>query len=91
MAIGRCFRLHPPRWAGEDRPAAAQQPWKPSRNVEIVEGSGAGGAADRQGRVVQKYLQAFPGIPSVTVSNRAGGGAATCAGSWSLGMRYVSG
>jgi putative tricarboxylic transport membrane protein len=55
-------------------PAAAQQPWKPSRNVEIVVGSGAGGAADRQGRVVQKYLQAFPGIPSVTVSNRAGGG-----------------
>jgi putative tricarboxylic transport membrane protein len=54
-------------------PAPAQQ-WKPSRNVEIIVGSGAGGAADRQGRVVQKYLQAFPGIPSVTVSNRAGGG-----------------
>ncbi len=54
-------------------PAIAQQ-WKPSRNVEIVVGSGAGGAADRQGRVVQKYLQAVPGIPSVTVVNRAGGG-----------------
>lgn len=53
-------------------PAAAQ--WKPSRNIELIVGSGAGGAADRQGRVVQKYLQTFPGIPSVTVSNRAGGG-----------------
>ncbi len=54
-------------------PASAQQ-WKPTRNVELIVASGAGGAADRQGRVVQKYLQAFPGMPSVTVSNRAGGG-----------------
>ena len=54
-------------------PAAAQQ-WKPTRNIELIVASGAGGAADRQGRVVQKYLQAFPGIPSVTVVNRAGGG-----------------
>jgi putative tricarboxylic transport membrane protein len=54
-------------------PALAQQ-WKPSRNVELIVASGAGGAADRQGRTVQKYLQSFPGIPSVTVSNRAGGG-----------------
>ena len=53
-------------------PATAQ--WKPSRNVELIVASGAGGAADRQGRTVQKYLQALPGIPSVTVSNRAGGG-----------------
>ncbi len=53
---------------------AAAQDWKPARNVDIVVNSGAGGAADRQSRVVQKFLQSVPGIPSVTVTNRAGGG-----------------
>ena len=56
-------------WAA---PAAAQQ-WKPPRPVELVVGSGSGGAADRQARVVQKYLQAFPGIPGVVINNRPGG------------------
>ena len=42
------------------------QEWKPSRNVEIVVSSGAGGAADRQARVAQRFLQAMPGMPSVT-------------------------
>lgn len=50
------------------------QAWKPERNVEIVVNSGAGGAADRQARFVQRALQALPGIPSMTVSNRTGGG-----------------
>lgn len=36
---------------------AASQDWKPSRNVDMVVSSGAGGAADRQARVVQKFLQ----------------------------------
>lgn len=54
-------------------PAAAQQ-WKPQKNVEIVVAAGAGGSADRSSRVAQKYLQALPDIPSVTVSNRQGGG-----------------
>jgi putative tricarboxylic transport membrane protein len=54
--------------------AAQAQPWKPPRAVELVVGSGSGGAADRQARVVQKYLQTFPGIGSVIVSNRPGGG-----------------
>ena len=54
-------------------PAHAQE-WKPERNVDIVVNSGAGGAADRQARFVQKALQALPGIPSISVSNRAGGG-----------------
>ena len=53
-------------------PAAGQ--WKPGKVVELVVGSGAGGAADRQARVVQKYLQAFPGIPGVIINNRPGGG-----------------
>src|SRR5262245_14510192 len=52
---------------------AAQAQWKPGRTVELVVGSGAGGAADRQARVVQKYLQAFPGIPGVVINNRPGG------------------
>lgn len=54
-------------------PALAQE-WKPERNVDIVVNSGAGGAADRQARFVQKSLQALPGFPSMTVTNRTGGG-----------------
>ena len=53
-------------------PSLAQQ-WKPTRAVELVVGSGAGGAADRQARVVQKYLQAFPGMSGVIINNRPGG------------------
>ena len=54
------------------QPAYAQD-WKPERNVEIIVSSGAGGAADRSARVIQKYLQSVPGMPSVTVNNRPGG------------------
>jgi putative tricarboxylic transport membrane protein len=54
-------------------PVADAQEWKPSRNVEIVVSSGAGGAADREARVAQKFIQALPGIPSVTVNNKPGG------------------
>jgi putative tricarboxylic transport membrane protein len=50
------------------------QTWKPAKNIEIVVASGAGGAADRQGRAAQRFLQSLPGIPSVTVTNRPGGG-----------------
>jgi len=53
-------------------PVAAQD-WKPDKNVEIVVSSGAGGAADRSARVVQKFLQALPGIPSISVTNKPGG------------------
>jgi putative tricarboxylic transport membrane protein len=53
---------------------ATAQEWKPTKNVDIVVSSGAGGAADRQSRMVQRFLQGLPGIPSVTVSNRPGGG-----------------
>jgi putative tricarboxylic transport membrane protein len=57
-------------------PVANAQEWKPNRNVEITISSGAGGAADRQGRQLQKLLmQAVPGgFPSITVTNKAGGG-----------------
>jgi putative tricarboxylic transport membrane protein len=56
-------------------PAQAQE-WKPGKNVEIVVSSGAGGASDRQARVTQRFFQTLPGMPSVTVNNRPGGGGA---------------
>ena len=71
---GRVILLISAFCLGAPMAPAAAQAWKPSHNIELIVGSGAGGAADRQGRVVQKYLQSLPGIPSVTVSNRAGGG-----------------
>ena len=54
-------------------PAVAQE-WKPERNIDIVVNSGAGGAADRQARFVQRRLQLLPGLPTITVTNRGGGG-----------------
>lgn len=53
---------------------ACAQEWKPTRNVDIVVASGAGGVSDRSARVVQKLLQANPAFPSVSVTNRPGGG-----------------
>lgn len=50
------------------------QEWKPARNVDIVVASGAGGSSDRTARVLQKLLQANPAFPSVSVTNRPGGG-----------------
>ena len=54
------------------QPAMAQE-WKPAKNVEIVVNSGAGGAADRSARVVQRLLGAVPGFSSMTVVNKPGG------------------
>ena len=57
--------------------ALAQTPaaeWKPARNVDIVVASGAGGSSDRTARVLQRLLQANPAFPSISVSNRPGGG-----------------
>ena len=54
-------------------PAAAQE-WKPTQNVDIVVASGAGGSSDRTARVVQSLLQANPAFPSISVTNRPGGG-----------------
>ena len=54
--------------------ATTAQEWRPTKNVEVVVSSGAGGAADRQARVIQHFVQALPGVPSVTVTNRPGGG-----------------
>ena len=54
-------------------PAAAQQ-WKPAQNVDIVVASGAGGSSDRTARVAQSVLQATALFPSISVTNRPGGG-----------------
>lgn len=48
--------------------------WKPSRNVEVIVQSAAGGSSDRSARVTQKILSALPGFPSVTVNNKPGAG-----------------
>lgn len=53
--------------------AAMAQEWKPERNIELVVSSGAGGAADRSARTIQKFLQETPGMPSVVVNNKPGG------------------
>ena len=54
--------------------AHAQTDWRPSRNVDIVVASAAGGSSDRTARVVQKLLQSNPAFPSLSVTNRPGGG-----------------
>lgn len=53
---------------------AAAQEWKPSKNIEIIVNSGAGGAGDRAARVPQRLLQGLPGMPSIAVINKPGGG-----------------
>ncbi len=53
---------------------AHAQAWKPARSVEIVVSSGAGGAADREARELQRHLQKLPGMTALTVNNRPGGG-----------------
>jgi putative tricarboxylic transport membrane protein len=55
-------------------PGALAQEWKPTRNIDIIVSSGAGGAADREARETQHFLQQLPGMPPVTVINRQGGG-----------------
>lgn len=54
--------------------SAVAQEWKPEHNVEMIVSSGAGGAADRSARTIQRFLKDVPGIPSVSVVNKAGGG-----------------
>lgn len=53
---------------------AQTMPWKPSRAIELIVQSGAGGSSDRSARVTQKLLATLPGFPSVTVNNKPGAG-----------------
>lgn len=64
LSVAFCLGIH----------RAPAQEWKPSRNIDIIVSSGPGGAADREARTVQKFLQELPGMPPVVVSNRQGGG-----------------
>ena len=67
------FALLTPALCLGTAPAAAQE-WKPSKNVEIIVSSGPGGAADREARETQHFLQKLPGMPPIAVINRQGGG-----------------
>jgi putative tricarboxylic transport membrane protein len=55
-------------------PAHAQSEWKPARNVDIVVASAAAGSSDRTARVLQKLLHGNAAFPSISVTNRPGGG-----------------
>ncbi|HET7157937.1 MAG TPA: tripartite tricarboxylate transporter substrate-binding protein, partial [Burkholderiales bacterium] len=48
--------------------------WQPSKNVEVIVQSAAGGSSDRSARVTQRILQGLPGFHSVSVNNKPGGG-----------------
>ncbi len=57
-------------------PAQAQA-WKPTRNIEIIVGSAAGGGADLNARLMQKLMQSELAISSpISVVNKTGGGSA---------------
>lgn len=59
-------------------PVAAQSPgaWKPTRNVELVAGSAAGGGSDNLARLVQKILheQKIVDSPLTVINKPASGG-----------------
>ncbi len=48
--------------------------WKPSRNVEVIVQSAAGGSSDRSARVTQRILASIPAFPNVSVNNKPGAG-----------------
>jgi putative tricarboxylic transport membrane protein len=51
------------------------QAWKPSQNVEIITGAGAGSSQDRAARTIQNIFQTKQLIPvTAVVLNKAGGG-----------------
>jgi putative tricarboxylic transport membrane protein len=58
--------------------AAAQSPaaWKPTRHVELVAGSAAGGGSDNLARLIQKILQEqkFTDVPVTVINKPASGG-----------------
>ena len=56
---------------------AHAQAWKPTRNIEIIVGSAAGGGADLNGRLMQKLMQGELNVGvSSSVVNKTGGGSA---------------
>lgn len=63
--------------------AAAQTPWKPEKNVEIIVGVNPGGSMDRTARDVQMFLQKGLAGRNSTVVNKPGGG-------HSIALNYLS-
>ncbi|OGA38536.1 MAG: hypothetical protein A3G24_12235 [Betaproteobacteria bacterium RIFCSPLOWO2_12_FULL_62_13] len=60
------------------------QGWKPEKPVEIIIGTSPGGPQDRQGRLLQRVLQARKLVEQpVTVVNKPGGGGA-------VGLVYIA-
>lgn len=57
-------------------PCCAQTEWKPTRPVEFVVGSGAGGGNDRTARLMQKIWRETRWLDTVNVINKPGGGGA---------------
>ena len=65
-------------------PAAAQSPWKPEKNVEIIVGTSPGGGQDRSARAVQRLMQEKRLVDVATnVVNKPGSGS-------SLGYAYLN-
>jgi putative tricarboxylic transport membrane protein len=54
--------------------AHAQATWQPTRQVEIVVGSGPGGGNDRNARALQKVFHENNWLRNVSVVNKVGGG-----------------
>jgi putative tricarboxylic transport membrane protein len=61
---------------GHESPAQSNSAWKPTRNVELVAGSAAGGGSDNLARLVQKILQEqkFVEVPVTVINKPAAGG-----------------
>lgn len=59
----------------------AQSAWKPEHNVELLTGTAAGGALDRNARLIQHIIQQrnLVDVPITVVNKRGGGGAVSWA------------
>jgi putative tricarboxylic transport membrane protein len=53
---------------------AAAAEWRPTRNVEVIIGTPAGGPLDATGRLIQKFLEPRNGGNAVIALNKPGGG-----------------
>jgi putative tricarboxylic transport membrane protein len=63
LALGACLAA-----------AHAQEGWQPTKNVELISGSAAGGGGDRQTRESARLLELHKLVPTtVTVVNKTGG------------------
>ena len=78
--VSRCRVLQPCAISDTDAgsgspPHAAQIPWRPAKNVEIIVGVGRAAGVDRTARTLQKILQDRQWLEvSSAVVNKPGGG-----------------